>query len=340
MKLTGRDKRKLTSTILLIIASGFIGLIFSVIKFGYSHRTILQGVLIGMLVSTLISVFEGYIYDRYFRKLSFILSLLVRTSYYVISTSLAILTTVTLVSGRSPIDIITDEKFLIGIIFSLMMCTVINFFLIINRMLGRKVLLNFILGKYHKPVEEERIFMFLDLNDSTTIAEKIGHTGFHRLLSDFFFSLSDPIAESEAEIYQYVGDEVVIVWNMKNGIRNANCINVFFNCTNKIEEERDIYKKKYGFVPRFKAGLHCGKVVVGEIGDYKREITYLGDVVNTAARIRSQCGEDNKGFLASGKLLSHVSLPENINKESLGKVKMKGKEEELELFSLTTEKEV
>ena len=40
--------------------------------------------------------------------------------------------------------------------------------------LGQGILLNFLIGRYHRPREEERIFMFLDLRSSTTIAEKLG----------------------------------------------------------------------------------------------------------------------------------------------------------------------
>jgi adenylate cyclase len=37
-------------------------------------------------------------------------------------------------------------------------------------MIGPGTLVNLLLGRYHRPVAEDRIFMFLDLNDSTAIA--------------------------------------------------------------------------------------------------------------------------------------------------------------------------
>ncbi len=329
-----REKRKIIFILSLSVAGSLIGAVYALIHFGSASGHITRSAIIGAGISLAISVFEGFIFEKYFRKLNFAATLLLRISYYVIASSSVIIIVAFFFTGDSPVTIVKDKDFLPGILFSLIMCTIINFLIIINRMMGRKLLLNFVMGKYHKPMEEERIFMFLDINDSTTIAEKIGHVKFHALLSDFFFTLSSPITESKAEIYQYVGDEVVIVWNMKEGISNANCIKVFFESEKAINNERKHFEEKYGFVPAFKAGLHCGKVVIGEIGDVKRDISYIGDVVNTTARIRTECGHKNEKFLVSGTLLKQIRLPENLESKSLGEIKMKGKEEKSELFSI------
>lgn len=329
-----REKRKILFMVALSVAGAIIGIIYSLIHFGSTAGHIIRSAIVGAGISIVISIFEGFIFEKYFRKLNFASTLIIRISYYVIASSSIIIIVAFFFTGDSPLTVIRDKNFLPGISFSLIMCTIVNFLIIINRMMGRKLLINFVLGKYHKPVEEEKIFMFLDINDSTTIAEKIGHVKFHELLSDFFFSLSIPISESNAEIYQYVGDEVVIVWNIQEGIRNANCIRVFFESEKAINAEKKHFEERYGFVPVFKAGLHCGKVVIGEIGDVKRDISYIGDVVNTTARIRTECGHKSKKFLISGTLLTQIRLPEDLESESLGEIQMKGKEEKLELFSI------
>ena len=78
---------------------------------------------------------------------------------------------------------------------------------------------NLIRGRYHKPRKENRIFLFLDINESTTIAEKIGHEKYFNMLHDFFADITDPIISNWGHIYQYVGDEVVICW--KNTPKNS-----------------------------------------------------------------------------------------------------------------------
>jgi len=80
----------------------------------------------------------------------------------------------------------------------------------INRLIGGRIFLSFFTGRYHKPIEEDRIFMFLDLKSSTAIAEKIGHINFHKFINDFLFTISEAIISNRGEIYKYVGDEIII----------------------------------------------------------------------------------------------------------------------------------
>ncbi len=130
---------------------------------------------------------------------------------------------------------------------------------------GPGILLDIIRGKYHKPIEEERIFMFLDIKSSTALAEKLGHNKYFQLLNEFFADITDAIKYSKGEIYQYVGDEVVVSWRVRNGIKNNNCLNCFFEAKKEIENQSSNYLHNYGVVPEFKAGLHIGFATVGEI---------------------------------------------------------------------------
>jgi adenylate cyclase len=228
-----------------------------------------------------------------------------------------------------------DELVLVIVVLSF----VVNFIRQINHLLGQKVLLNYAAGKYHFPVEEELIFMFLDLKSSTTIAEKLGLIKNHRFLDDFFYDMTDPILESKCRIYQYVGDEIVFVWKIKEGIKNLNCINLFWDILDVIESRKDIYLEKYGVFPVFKAGLHCGKVITGEIGYVKKDIVYHGDTVNTASRIQAECNVYSKMLLISVELLKRLDMKNSQYEfESIGSILLRGKEEELELFSIERNK--
>jgi len=201
-------------------------------------------------------------------------------------------------------------------------------------MLGQHALVSFVSGKYHTPVEEERVFMFLDIKASTTIAEKLGHTRYHAFLNDFFYDITPAIIESKGEIYQYVGDEVVVTWPKERGLRDANCINCYFRISAAIAKLAARYERKYGFVPTFKAGYHYGLVTAGLIGDIKRDIVFHGDTVNTASRIRSECSVVKRDLLLSGHLLDRLSISSYLTPESMGKIKLRGKEEEIELYTI------
>ena len=168
--------------------------------------------------------------------------------------------------------------------------------------LGADVVSSFFTGRYNKSVVEERIFMFLDMKDSTTIAEKLGHQNHYKFINAYYADMTDAIIETTGQIYQYVGDEIVISWNLKDGIRDGNCLKCFFLIKDKIEQNASFYQNEFGELPASRAGLHFGKVTRGQVGFIKKELLYTGDVLNTTARIQSMCKELNADFLISQSL--------------------------------------
>lgn len=189
-------------------------------------------------------------------------------------------------------------------------------------------------GKYNRPQAEKRIFMFLDINSSTTIAEHLGDEAYHALLKDFFADITVPILENHGNIYQYVGDEVVIAWNYQDGSKNLHCLNCFFDMKLEIQKRKQKYLDTYGIVPTFKAGIHCGRVIAGEVGIIKRDITYSGDVLNSTSRILGKCSELKEEFIASTELLKELNLSGDYISKPLGAMKLKGKEKEMTLNAL------
>src|SRR6185295_8019713 len=133
--------------------------------------------------------------------------------------------------------------------------------------------------------------------------EQIGHVRYNVLLNDFFYDITEPIIESGGEIYQYVGDEIVVTWRPATGLAHASCIGCYFDVRDKIDSLADSYREKFQLVPGFKAGFHIGPVIAGEVGDIKKAIAFHGDVVNTTSRILSECRPMGKELLLSADLL-------------------------------------
>ncbi|PWV51924.1 adenylate/guanylate cyclase domain-containing protein [Chitinophaga sp. S165] len=207
-------------------------------------------------------------------------------------------------------------------------------FLQINNKFGQGVFWNILRGKYNTPKEESRIFMFLDLNSSTTIAEKLGAKKYHAFLKDIFTDITNPILDNKGEIYQYVGDEVIVAWKYNDGIQNSKCVQCFFDIKYHLQQLNNKYIRQYGLAPSFKAGIHCGKVVAGEVGIIKRDITYSGDVLNTTSRIQDMCKEFNEEVIVSGDLAACLRLADNFAAQTLGSIKLKGKQQEMLLIAL------
>lgn len=229
---------------------------------------------------------------------------------------------------------LTKPIFLISGITWFILVLATQFMLRANQVFGEGVLWKFIRGKYHSPREEDRIFMFLDLTGSTGIAERIGNRRYFHLLSDFFFDISGPIINSKGEIYQYVGDEIVVSWESQKGIIDANCIRCFFDIQRLIDDQAARYEEEYGLRPEFKAGLHMGNVTVGELGESKREIVFSGDILNTTARIRSECSNYDVNFLVSKDLLNSVSLNGEFNDRDIGEIRLRGKKKTVGLSTV------
>lgn len=235
--------------------------------------------------------------------------------------------------GNVMINLGTPSFFFVMLFVGLLVSAT-QFMLQVNDKFGSGVLWKFITGKYYLPRQEERIFMFLDLKSSTTIAEKIGSRRFFEFLREVYRDITDPIIDSLGEIYQYVGDEVIITWTVHNGLKDNNCLACFFNIEQLMERRSDYYLDKYGHAPTFKAGLHLGEATVGEIGIIKKDIVFSGDVLNTTSRIQGECNHHQVNLLISADLLQHMSASETYQRIQMGEIRLRGKENKVALSTV------
>lgn len=200
--------------------------------------------------------------------------------------------------------------------------------------LGLDVVSNFFSGKYAKPVYENRIFMFLDMKSSTTIAEKLGHKKHYELINEYYGDMTEAIVRTEGSIYQYVGDEIVVSWKLEKGLKNWNCLQCFFLIEKSIEDKSEHYQKKYGVVPKFKAGFHCGEVTRGQIGQIKRDLLYTGDVLNATARIQGLCNQLGVNLLISDQLKDLLPI-NSLRYQLMGDFELRGRHKKEELFAVS-----
>ncbi len=156
---------------------------------------------------------------------------------------------------------ILSKPMILLAIYCLIVGFMIDFVKQVDKKFGPGNLWRMLKGEFYHPKEDERIFMFLDLKSSTYIAERLGHLQYSRLIQDCFNDL-DVVRKYNAEVYQYVGDEVVLTWKLAEGLVNSNCLRAYFDFQKRISEREDHYNQSYGLVPRFKAGLNLGEIVV------------------------------------------------------------------------------
>ncbi len=193
-----------------------------------------------------------------------------------------------------------------------------------------------LIGEYHKPKDQDRIFIFLDINESTSIAEELGHEKYFHMLRRFFRDITMPVMANDGEIYQYVGDEIVLTW-LNTPENKLKALKFIRNTYYLIERQRKNYQKHYGHVPRFKAGIHAGPVTAGFIGVIKRELIYSGDTLNTTARLCSMCHELNSSYLLSEDFMIDFHQPHGYDIDEIGKIELRGRQQPVIIFSMKFE---
>jgi adenylate cyclase len=361
---------KLKRLLILTIAWVFAGIFFTIIEYllvypaaeieniqyltpvvhisSYDFwRSITETILAAIIAALSIGAFEIFYFQDLFRKKSFGYTVFIKSLLYSFAMVFLIIVGLFFDQGFSTEKSVFHPEvanavatYLSGtgvwafVLYWTAILILTQIFMQVRDSFGYGVLPNFILGRYNKPKEERRIFMFLDLKSSTTIAEKLGHIQYHNLLNDFFDDINDSIIFSKGEIYQYIGDEITVSWTMKNGIENANCLSCFFNIRDKIKSNSTRYTERFGLVPDFKAGLHCGKVTIGEVGVIKKEIVFTGDVLNTTARIEELCNTYGVKLLVSKKLLDLLHIENRYTKNVIAEITLRGKKTKNILYNL------
>ncbi|MDX1478347.1 MAG: adenylate/guanylate cyclase domain-containing protein [Saprospiraceae bacterium] len=234
---------------------------------------------------------------------------------------------------RQPRVAISKSAF-IFIVYFLFVDTLLSMYQQVKQKFGRGIFQEMLLGKYHKPKEADRIFMFIDLKSSVTIAERLGHVHYSYLLQDCYFDLNTQLNRFKARIYQYVGDEVVLYWDLHDGLMDNNCVMMYFGFMDRLEQRRKYYERRYGLMPFFKAGAHLGRVTVAEVGLLKRDIAFHGDTVNTTSRIHDQCNVYNEQLLVSKDLLVRLEPGAVLQFNLIGSEVLKGKHSSLEIYAV------
>jgi len=87
---------------------------------------------------------------------------------------------------RFTLEFLTSGHFYSQMVYILFIDTIYGWFYQIRTIIGKNIFRNLLLGKYRTPKTEKRIFMFIDMKDSTTHAEHLGHVKFTRLIQKCF----------------------------------------------------------------------------------------------------------------------------------------------------------
>jgi len=304
--------------------------------YGYAaHDALALGVTLGLAFGALFSLLEAVLFQgaagARLRRLPFLANFALRAGAYVVLIVAIEALFVRLMMGADAVRGIS----VLDLGFALLASVVGNLVYAIADLLGPGVLLAFAAGRYHRPRPEERALLFIDIKGSTAKAERLGQARFLDFLDAFIVDVSRDIVANGGEIHKYVGDEIIATWRLKPGRNAIGIARACFAARDRLQARRAAYEREFGFGAEFRAALHAGVVVVGEIGSFKKEIALIGDPMNTAARILDACRELDVATLASAALIERLyRMPDGIECRAVAPPPLRGKAAPLELAAL------
>lgn len=325
-----------------VVIGAIVGLLIHQIEGGVPLPHVSRGVAIGILIGSLMGIGEEWVFVGRMRWRHYVWVTALRVALY----TGVIVVALVLVNGASTAltsdaDLLAAlEAYVRGetmardLVLAAVMAVLGTAFLEIRHLHNPGDIFNFLLGRYRFPVEESRIFLFADLADSTSIAERLGDIKYSRFIGDCYRDVAEAILAWRGQVYQYVGDEVVISWPLEKGLADAACVQCFFAMTELLASTRTRYEEIYGVTPRFRAGLHGGSVVVTWVGLAKTELAFHGDALNATSRIQGLCKERGESCIVSATLMDSLTLPSHLRARSLGMAGLRGKSASMELFAI------
>jgi len=319
-----------------------IGLFFGEIDGRPPLWSAIRGASVGLLIGLTVGIGEEYLLHHGSRRLGFYTLNALRLVVYGTALFLALL----LVNGidvgmqigeglvggaRSYILAESLRRdFLLSMVAVIGMASALE----IRTLHNRGELLRFLTGGYRYPKEETRVFLFADMVGSTPLAEQLGNMRYSSLVRACFRDTSEAILAWGGDVYQFAGDGMIVTWRRDAGLKNAACVECFFEMVAQLEKRAEQYQQRYGTVPKLRGGIHGGEVVTTWVGEAKKELAFHGDALNTTARIEGLCREANADCLASDWILERIALPEHLAAKPLGDHVLRGKERTIHLSAI------
>lgn len=221
------------------------------------------------------------------------------------------------------------------LLYTLAVSAVVVSVIRVRELIGSEVFLSLLIGRYHRPVREERVFLFIDLVGSTRFAEAHGDVRAQEFLAAFFAVMAEPVRSHRGSIDDYVGDMALVTWPLARGLRNAACVACVFDLEELIARHAAAWRERFGAVPRFRAALHAGPIVTAEIGVDRHKIAYFGDTVNATARIETLAKTLDEPVLVSLDLLDRLPfLPMGVAARRLGEHTVRGRDQPIAVAAL------
>jgi adenylate cyclase len=331
--MNARLEKNLRTLATLMACGAAAGLVFSI----SGRHSVIVGLSYGLTMSGILGAIEIFVFSGLLRDwlagFPFSAALAIRSALYA--------AVIALLQWMQPGELIAGlprdteaGSFWYGFAYSAAISVLFNLVFAITNLIGARSLLNFLTGRYHAPVEENRFVLFVDIAGSTGLAEQLGGVAIHRLLDRTFRLLTLSVVDYRGEVLNYVGDEIIVTWPENAGAIDCRPLRCFLAMRDELAAASGQLQREFGAVPKIRGSLHFGPVIVGEIGDVKRAIVFNGDVMNTAARLEELSRNVDGGFLASRAAMERFGSRPPFAVRDLGRLEIRGRADGIDVVGI------
>jgi adenylate cyclase len=183
--------------------------------------------------------------------------------------------------------------------------------------------------------KKEITILFSDIQDFSSVAERVPVETLTSLLAEYFDSLSKIILSEQGTIDKYIGDGIMAFWGAPRPLAShagqaclaaLRCQKYLLNLSQKRIEQN---------LPPFftRIGINTGNAIIGNVGTLERmNYTAIGDAVNLAARLQ------NINKIYHTKIVigeeTYIQIRDQFLVRPLDIVEVKGKKNKTKIYEL------
>jgi adenylate cyclase len=161
------------------------------------------------------------------------------------------------------------------------------------------------------PREHRLVFMFIDMRDSTSFAEKRMPYDSIFVLGRFIATISAAVVAAGGVPNQFLGDGIMAIFGLNGDLATA-CRQALIGAQGVARNIRllsEVLEHELRGPIRFGIGVHCGETIAGEIG-FRDHVTFtaLGDAPNVASRLQQMTKDLACEALISETVFTHAGL--------------------------------
>jgi adenylate cyclase len=189
--------------------------------------------------------------------------------------------------------------------------------------------------------KKEMTFLFMDICGFTPISEhyknKDDAEGLVTLINNYLNEMTNIILNNGGTIDKYMGDCIMAFWNAPLPCEDH--AEMAVKSAIEIEEKTNELRQRYseqGLPPiNVGTGINTGTCIVGNMGSESRfDYSVIGDSVNLAARLEATAARGD--YLEYKTIYSSHTMEQltNIKSRPIGTIKVKGKDEEIDIYTM------